>query len=254
MGGQLLIGVPVYGQQEMTHDLVRDLWRENADFVIIDNRGDYRPLGDERVERPGQNLGWAGGSNLGFRLAFSEGYANAMTLNNDTRLSLGYVAALLDPALPADLGMVATVYDDKYAISKMLSDYDGPAEQYVPRHRYREMTFIDGTGLLITRDAWRAVGGLDERTFGDYAWGADRDLSARVRDAGFKIYVTERGFMNHLRQKTVSTMTSASRYKLRAYREMTAGMRRIGMRHRLKADDEAPYVVHDFDHRVDQIR
>lgn len=166
MTKELLIGIPVYGQHEYTHALIGDLEREGADYVIIDNRGDYPTVGNERVVRPSKNLGWAGGSNLAFRLAFSEGYQNAMTLNNDTRLSVGYVRALLDPDLPADRGLVATVYDHKQAHRNMLADYDGPADGYVPKDRYRELAFVDGTGFLITRDAWRAVGDLDVRTFG----------------------------------------------------------------------------------------
>lgn len=83
----LMITVPVFGQHEYTHALVADLEREGADYLIVDNRGDYPRIGTERVSTPGENLGWAGGSELGFRLAFAEGYSHAMTLNNDTRVS-----------------------------------------------------------------------------------------------------------------------------------------------------------------------
>ena len=64
----LLITVPVYGQHEYTHALVHDLEREGADYLIVDNRGDYPALSKERVLKPGENLGWAGGSDLGFEL------------------------------------------------------------------------------------------------------------------------------------------------------------------------------------------
>lgn len=43
MRDSLLIAVPIYGQHEYTHALVQDLERENADFVLIDNAGDYPP-------------------------------------------------------------------------------------------------------------------------------------------------------------------------------------------------------------------
>lgn len=107
----LMITVPVFGQHEYTHALVADLEREGADYLIVDNRGDYPRIGTERVSTPGENLGWAGGSELGFRLAFAEGYSHAMTLNNDTRVSKGFVAALLDSRLPADAGMVGPMFD-----------------------------------------------------------------------------------------------------------------------------------------------
>src|ERR1700737_2269067 len=101
----LLITVPVYGQHEYTHALVHDLEREGADYLIVDNRGDYSAVSKERVLKPGENLGWAGGSDLGFRIAFSEGYSHAMTLNNDTRISGGFVDAVTAPRLPAAVGI-----------------------------------------------------------------------------------------------------------------------------------------------------
>lgn len=69
----LMITVPVFGQHEYTHALVADLEREGADYLIVDNRGDYPRIGTERVSTPGEpRLGR--GSELGFRLAFAEGY------------------------------------------------------------------------------------------------------------------------------------------------------------------------------------
>lgn len=56
----LMITVPVFGQHEYTHALVADLEREGADYLIVDNRGDYPRIGTERVSTPGENLGWAG--------------------------------------------------------------------------------------------------------------------------------------------------------------------------------------------------
>lgn len=54
---RLLVAVPVFGQDHLTHALIQDFHRESAEFVIIDNRGDYIPVGDEWVVRPGSNLG-----------------------------------------------------------------------------------------------------------------------------------------------------------------------------------------------------
>ena len=72
----LLITVPAFGQHEYTHSLVGDLEREGAEYVIVDNRGDYSKISNEQVITPRENLGWAGGSELGFRIAFSEGYSH----------------------------------------------------------------------------------------------------------------------------------------------------------------------------------
>lgn len=158
----LMITVPVFGQHEYTHALVADLEREGADYLIVDNRGDYPRIGTERVSTPGENLGWAGGSELGFRLAFAEGYSHAMTLNNDTRVSKGFVAALLDSRLPADAGMVGPMFDVGFPFA--VADEKPDAESYVPRARYRKVPAVEGTALVMSRDCWDAVGGMDLST------------------------------------------------------------------------------------------
>ena len=154
----LLITVPVYGQHEYTHALVHDLEREGADYLIVDNGGDYPALGNERVVTPGRNLGWAGGSDLGFRIAFSEGYSHAMTLNNDTRISKGFVDALLDRRLPPDAGIVAPAIDHGFPSAE--SDEKPAAADYQPVQRYRSVSVIEGTALALSRECWQTIGGL----------------------------------------------------------------------------------------------
>jgi GT2 family glycosyltransferase len=204
----LLIGVPVYGQHEYTHALITDLCREQADFVIIDNRGDYPKIGDEHVITPGRNLGWAGGSNFILRYAFGNGYTHAMTLNNDTRLSPGFIDGILDPRIPDDAGIVVPVYDDTSGHKRILSDYRGPASDYQPKPILRKLPFSDACAFMITRAAWLAVGGFDERSFGKFAWGSDVDLCLRARKAGFGTYATEMAYINHFGRKTAKTLTS----------------------------------------------
>lgn len=227
MSKSLLITVPVYGQHEYTHALVGDLEREGADYLIVDNRGDYPKLGGEQVIRPGANLGWAGGSDLGFRIGFSDGCSHVMTLNNDTRISKGFVAALLDPRLPDDTGLVGPLYDDAEALNGAVADYGGPAADYTPVPRYRKLSWLDGTALVLVREAWRNVGGLDLRSFGRYGWGSTLDLSLRVKRAGFGTYATEMAFINHFGRKTAYKEFGRHRYLLRAAREQKRGMRRV---------------------------
>ncbi len=227
MSKSLLVTVPVYGQIEYTHALVGDLEQEKADYLIVDNKGDYEPIGDERVVTPGHNTGWAGGSNLGLRTAFVEGYDAAMTLNNDVRLSHGYFDGLLDDRLPSDAGAVVGLYDDAGAHPALLADYEGPAENYTPRDAYRRLPAVDGTALLLTRDAFVATGGLDERSFGRFGWGADLDLCMRLRAAGFGIYATERSFLNHFGRKTADAVAGRRRYQFFGGKEMARGLKKL---------------------------
>jgi GT2 family glycosyltransferase len=221
----LLITVPVYGQHEYTHALVHDLEREGADYLIVDNGGDYPALANERVVKPGRNLGWAGGSDLGFRIAFSEGYSHAMTLNNDTRISKGFVDAVVDRRLPTDAGIVAPTIDHGFPSAE--SNEKPAAADYRPVQRYRSVSVIEGTALVLSRECWRSIGGLDLQTFRRHGWGVDLDLALRARDAGFGLYITEMAYINHSGHKTAVATLGRRRYEWHANFEKVRGLRRL---------------------------
>jgi GT2 family glycosyltransferase len=221
----LLITVPVYGQHEYTHALVHDLEREGADYLIVDNGGDYSALGKERVVTPGRNLGWAAGSDLGFRIAFSEGYSHAMTLNNDTRISKGFVDALVDPRLPDDAGIIGPVIDHGFPSAE--ADEKPEAANYIPSQRYRAVSVIEGTALALSRECWQTIGGLDLQSFRRYGWGVDLDLALRARDAGFGLYITEMAYVNHFGHKTAVANFGRRRYEWRANFEKVRGLREL---------------------------
>ncbi|HTY35444.1 glycosyltransferase family 2 protein [Mycobacterium sp.] len=253
----LLITVPVFGQHEYTHALVTDLERERADYLIVDNRGDYPKIGNERVITPGENLGWAGGSELGFRTAFAEGHSHAITLNNDTRISRGFVAAVLDPRLPADAGIVGPMFNIgfPYAVVDGIPD----AASYVPRPLYRVVPAVEGTALVMSRECWHAVGGMDLATFGRYGgWGLDLDLALRARKAGFGLYTTEMAYVNHFGRKTGNAHFGRRKYHWASSWAMIQGLRRthgwpaamgilreMGAAHRRKWDKSFPLVQRD---------
>jgi GT2 family glycosyltransferase len=221
----LLITVPVFGQHDYTHALVRDLQREAAEYLIVDNRGDYPRIGDERVETPGENLGWAGGTDLGFRIAFSEGYSHAMTLNNDTRVSEGFLDGLLDSRLPADAGIVGPVIDHGFPCAE--ADEKVDAANYVPRPFYRAVPAVEGTALMLSRECWLTIGGLDLHTFAPYGWGIDLDLGVRAREAGYGVYITEMAYINHFGHKTANATFGRRRYEMKANFSKVRGMRRL---------------------------
>lgn len=133
-----------------------------------------------------------------------------MTLNNDTRVSKGFVAALLDSRLPADAGMVGPMFDVGFPFA--VADEKPDAESYVPRARYRKVPAVEGTALVMSRDCWDAVGGMDLSTFGRYGWGLDLDLALRARKSGYGLYTTEMAYINHFGRKTANTHFGGHRY------------------------------------------
>lgn len=221
----VLITVPVFGQPEYTHALVGDLEREGAEYLIVDNRGDYPKISNERVITPVENLGWAGGSDLGFRVAFSEGYSHAITLNNDTRISKGFAAALLDPRLPTDAGIVGPMID--HGLPYAEADQKPDAADYTPRPQYRAVPAVEGTALMLSHECWQTIGGFDLRSFGRYGWGIDLDLALRARQSGYGLYTTEMAYINHFGRKTAKTHFGSWRYDLGGNLAMVRGLRKL---------------------------
>ncbi|MBJ7338430.1 MAG: glycosyltransferase family 2 protein [Mycolicibacterium sp.] len=219
--------IPAFGSNELTHAVLPDVMAESdlVDLLIVDNGGHYEKIADEWVIAPGKNIGWAGASNFGFRTAFRHGYDFAVTLNNDTRLSPGFFAGLLDSRLPDDVGLVAPAYDGWWAVQS--SSFSGAVDEYQPLDYFRQVPIVDGTALMMSAKAWEVVGGLDERTFGRFAWGSDLDLSLRVGAAGFGVYVTERSFVHHLDKVSASETFGKHRYFFRAHRDCERALRRL---------------------------
>jgi GT2 family glycosyltransferase len=222
-----LVTIPAFGRNELTHAVLPDVLAESdlVDLLIVDNGGHYEAVADEWVERPGRNLGWAGASNLGFRTAFRRGYEFALTLNNDTRLSPEFFAGLLDIRLPDDAGLIAPVYNGWWAVQS--SQHAGTASDYEPLDYVRRVPMVDGTAMMISANAWETVGGLDERTFGRFAWGSDIDLSMRVAAAGFGVYATERSFLHHADMVSAAESFGRNRYVFRAHLDCERALWRL---------------------------
>lgn len=217
---RLAIIVPVYGEYEITTSLVVDIYRELqgdlTDLYIVDNEGHYARFSNEVVLRPGSNLHWAGGSNLGIETARHIDMYNAfVVLNNDTELSPDFFRGISE-ALEAhpEVGLLSPCYDDNSPLLWPSSGFRGPAIEYKPNPLERRVGFVDGPGWVITMDLWKAIGPIDTERFDRHGWGTTRDFAIRAKKAGFQIAVTERAYFNHFRAHTATKMTE--HYEIRA--------------------------------------
>lgn len=222
MSGDALVVVPVLGNLKMTHTLLADVAREShlVDVLIIDNGCDYSRFRSERCFVPGRNIGWLSACNAGLEIGHAEGYAATILLNNDTRLSFGFFAGLLEASRAPSVGLCAPFYDDVWRVQR--SGYSGCAAQYQPECVLRDAPFADGTCLLVKREAYERVGQLDAERFGRYGWAADFDYALRVRAAGLRVCVTGMSYLNHYGGTTASSLHP--RYSELACEEAMAGM------------------------------
>jgi GT2 family glycosyltransferase len=221
--------VPVYGEAELTHQMIADVVREGSlvDVVVIDNKGDFAsPFA--AVHRPDQNLGWLGGTNFGLFTYRLHAYPLYVCMNNDVRLSEGFFAALLPLLDREECGLYSPAYRGSFWHQHPSDGFQGGAHDYKPAEIVRPVPNIDGTCMCIPHRTLDMVGYLDP-FFEPSGWGADHDYCIRVKQIHKTIYVTEAAYLYHYTHVTACGMDSVypargfDSYKDRMSRKYGAG-------------------------------
>lgn len=225
----VLLVVPVYGAHHLTDAVLADLARDPVDrarVVVVDNQGDYQPVdpGTE-VFRPGRNLKWLGSANWALDTATAAGDDVCVVLNNDTRLSRGYLAALVRTFAECEgVGVAAGVYDD-FWLHQRADPLPATAAEYEPVAAYRQVPFCDGTGIAFSVAAAEQIGRLDGVAFPEQGYGADLDYAVRAHRAGYRCVVTLRAYLHHQRRGTMDGIAQETGEFHRA--EILTGMEKL---------------------------
>ena len=206
----MLVAIPVFGSPELTDTMLADLLRDElidgTNIVVVDNGGDYQLpdwAGPVAVYRPGINLRWIGTANWALRRAVGEHLDACVVLNNDTRFSTGFLAALTAPLIDMhDVAIVAACYDD-FWLHQRATVIPPTAMDYEPTAVLREVPFCDGTAIAFSVPAIAELGLLDDTAFPRHGYGSDIDLGLRARAAGWRCLVTEAAYVAHLRRATM---------------------------------------------------
>ena len=185
-------------------DALRQLDYANARILVVDNGSAadaLRPLTvlqDIELVRNAKNLGFAGGANVGLRRAFAGGADYVWLLNNDALPAPDALRKLVAKAdaEPA-IGLLSPVIHnhggalkpnacfgrfDRQALSTTHSDNPEQARQWLAEYPADILAF--GTALLIRRQLFEAIGGLDENLF---AYVEDVDYCLRCAKAGYRV-------------------------------------------------------------------
>lgn len=197
------------------------------EIVIVDNgSGDesireIRGIGQIRVIKNSQNLGFAEGNNVGIRYALQNGADYILLLNNDTLVEKKLLVELVDfmekdqsvgitsPKIyfapgceyhknryqKEDLGKVFWYAGGVMDWKNLLGVHRGVDE--VDRGQYgilEETDFTTGCCILIRREVFQKVGLLDPQY---YLYYEDSDFCQRVKAAGYKIFYNPKGIVWH---------------------------------------------------------
>lgn len=150
------------------------------------------------IIRSETNLGFAGGNNLGIKLALNMGYDYVLLLNNDTIVEKDFLYKMLN---------VATSYEKIGIVGCKICYYNNPNVIWFAggkRHWYREgmhigmgkeeinyqgcydSDWVSGCAMLVRKEVFEKVGLISEDYF---LYLEDTDFCQTVRKAGFIIKV-----------------------------------------------------------------
>lgn len=178
---------------------------DNYAVVVVDN-GSVDGTSEALRERYGdavvvirhaENRGYAGGNNSGIRWAIERGAAYVCLVNNDARVSPGYLRAMVAAAGDSRIAALGSRNVELENPDRLWGAYgeltwgpfivrtagqgqpDGPAW-----HVRRDVDWVIGNGSLWSCAAIAEVGLLDEDLF---AYHDDVDWSLRFRRAGYRV-------------------------------------------------------------------
>ncbi|RIW18316.1 glycosyltransferase family 2 protein [Algoriphagus lacus] len=155
-----------------------------------------------------QNLGFAGGNNVGIRYALEQGFSNVMLLNNDTKVEPDFLGQMIrkfnqEPRFGVVQPLILFMHDPKKiwsaggkwisALGRAITLGDqSPISDY--RFKKPELDWATGCCMLISREALLKTGLLNEQYF---TYFEDVEWSLRFRKAGFRIALAEKAIVYH---------------------------------------------------------
>jgi hypothetical protein len=166
--------------------------------VLIDNGSYDRTLEDVRRRFPqvrtiqlSENLGYVGGNNCGMRIGLEMGADYVFLVNTDVTLHTFALQRLVAAARPDTAALGPTVFemlqpatiqsagcmfDFRRGTAQVLND--------IPAVQSREVDYVIGCGILISRHAIKAVGLFDDRFF---AYAEELDWCLRAKEKGYRV-------------------------------------------------------------------
>ncbi len=158
-----------------------------------------------RVVTSASNGGYAAACNVGASDVFASGARYTLLLNNDTVAAPGLIEPLVTAFSIGTIGVCGPVvtYDDESArvwsaggsFNKLFGytrhlGFNDPS----PPGFARSVDFVSGCAILVGRQTWEQLGGMDEHYFHYFE---DVDLCARARALGKVSYVVAEPLIRH---------------------------------------------------------
>ena len=190
---------------ECLHSL-RKLNYSKYNVVLVDNGstdGSIEKLQPEfpevKIIKNSENLGYAGGNNVGIKYALSKGVDYIILLNNDTIVDANLASELVQASHETkNLGIFGCVnyyYNDRRKVQFSGGIFNWKTGDIIDTTRHKidrgqfqllkEVDTVAGSCLFFPSAVIKTVGLLDNRYFLTFE---ESDLCCRVKKAGYKVY------------------------------------------------------------------
>ena len=138
-----------------------------------------------------ENPGFGAGANRGIDRAFADGFERVLLLNDDVFLRLGCVVALKDAIGTDGAASPWLAGGGDAAYRGGMIDWD----RGYAGHQDGATDYLIGGCMMISREAWRLTGRIDESFF---LYCEDVDWSIRARAAGVPLVVVPTDLADHV--------------------------------------------------------
>lgn len=183
-----------------------------------DRVGRYRPTQSLLIVNK-ENLGYAGGNNIGIKYALENGADYVFILNNDTTVEPDALAKMVEIAeSDKNIGIVGpaikegekTAYFGKISWFKTELTHSDSYPRAALGQTLQAKEYVIGAAMLIKREVLEKIEGFDEIYF---LYFEDADLNIRTQAAGYKLKVVPEAVVHH--QISASTKKLGSPLLLR---------------------------------------
>lgn len=181
----------------------------NLTIVVVDNGSTDESVVRIRTAHPdvfllesAENVGFAGGNNIGIRYALAHNADYIWLLNNDTKPAPDALDALVTKGLSDKrMGAIASIcyYADAPSTvqawaGSRVNLWIGYSNLSKLPHRDDWFDSLNGTSILVSRGAFEDVGLLDE---GFFVYWEDTEFCLRLRQKGWRIAAAEGSHVLH---------------------------------------------------------
>jgi GT2 family glycosyltransferase len=173
--------------------------------------------------RLSSNTGFCIGNNIGMMQAAIDGAEHFLILNNDTVVSPSFLKPLVELAQkkenvgligclicyanePSKIWFAGGKFNEFLESCRLL---DGRNVKDISLDEVIETDWVSGCAMFIPRKVYEEIGGFDEDFF---IWSEEWDYSLRVKQAGYKLFISTRSLIYHKVGGTLGVMKPLSYY------------------------------------------